>query len=171
MKYMMLLRKWGLRGHIQKWLSLPNTAGQGAKNSWEAGLFTGQQLLFSCSRPCLVQPPAPNTHSSKAQFLLPTRLSGHRNRWQMAKGAREYKRSPIPSWSESTARPGTAPLAQPEEPGLGLQLLRRLECAFLSQKSSSGRPGCVTLGVLEPSESSAGDKPALRPAGTPSARA
>ena len=46
-----------------------------------------QPLPISSPPPCVAQPPPHNTHSYRAQ-LLPTRLSRHRNRWQMAYGSR-----------------------------------------------------------------------------------
>lgn len=145
MKHMLFLRRWDLCEYIQRWLSLPNTTGQGTRNSWETGLLPSQPLLISRPPPCLAQPPH-NTQSRRAQ-LLSTRLSRHRNRWQMAKGTRGYKRSRIPTWTESTTRPGTAPRAQQEKPGLGPQSFR-LERAFLPKELLS-LPRICHRSVLE----------------------
>lgn len=132
---MLFLRRRDLCECIQRWLSLPSIASQGTRNSWETGLPQLVQLPVSSSTP------PPKTHS-RSYYL-------HRNRGQMAKETRKYKRSRIPTWTESTIRPGTASRAQPEELGLGLKSLRRLEYAFLSQKSSSPRSGLVTRSTPE----------------------
>lgn len=135
MKHMLFLRRQrNLCGHIWRWPSLPSTAGQRARTAERA--LPSQPLILSRPPPCLAPPPPQHTLPQSSYCLQ--RLSWHRNRWQMAKGTREYKGDPDSNLELVNSPPGSSAAYTAGRAKAGApQLLRRLNQVRLPLSASS----------------------------------
>ena len=97
MKHTLFLRRQDLCGHVQRWLLLPKTAGQPARNSWEMGLSpaSGCLYLVNLLRLTSHRPQPRHTPAERSYYVQGSLCTIIGGRWLRVGGrGRKYKGGP-----------------------------------------------------------------------------